>query len=259
MTEPIDILDRKDPLALPFFASLVIHGAFVALLCVGWFWIERSHTRFGDVNAGGGPAFTVSPVHNIPIPRREAPPNPVAFDTQSMVPEAPTLPQKLPKPPPPPKNAVEIPQKNVPKPQRPQQQRHFVQPTSPNQVYSHIPRAMSNPMYGGPAGSGRVGIGPNTPLGDNRLGAYAGLIRDRIAQNWQTGGLDERSERAPAVVSFVILRDGSVREVRLMASSGNPNIDDTAIRAVYAASPFPPLPPQVFDSSITAQFTFSLR
>ena len=34
---------------------------------------------------------------------------------------------------------------------------------------------------------------------------------------------------------------------------------DPASRAVFQANRFPPLPPQITDSSITAQFTFNLR
>ena len=113
-------------------------------------------------------------------------------------------------------------------------------------------------MYGGLNGSGQVGIGPNSPLG-NRLGWYAELVRQRIAQQWLTNGLDANSQRQPAIVSFVIMRDGSVRDVRVIQSSGNPNIDNTAQRAVYQANPLPGLPPQVTENYISAQFTFNLR
>ena len=94
----------------------------------------------------------------------------------------------------------------------------------------------------------------------NRLGGYAELVRQRIAQNWRTSGLDARTQATPAIVSFVIPRDGTVRNVQNQSqSSGNPTIDDTALRAVYNSNPLPPLPPQVAESSISAQFTFNLR
>jgi len=259
MAEPLDILDQRDPMALPFVASVMVHGSVVVLLFVGWYWMNRVRTTFGDVNAGGGPSYTVSPVHNIPIPRREARPNPVANDTQSTVPTAPAPQTVEKKQPLPDKTAIEIPDKTKREAPRPQRKQQYLQPAPPNQVYSRAPQAVSNPMYGGPTGSGRVGIGPNTPLGDNRLGAYANLIRDRIAQNWQTAGLDERSQRTPAMVSFAIMRDGTIRDIQLTASSGNPNIDNTALRAVYLSNQLPPLPPQVSENSITAQFTFNLH
>jgi TonB family protein len=258
MAEPLDILDERDRLGAPFVGSVLVHTAVVALLFVGWFWLNKHPQNLGDVNAAGGPAYAVSPVHNIPIPRREAPPNPVANDTESQVPTAPakqTVEKKLPTPP---KNAVEIPDKIKKQAERPTHQQNYQQPTPKNQVFSER-QAVSSPMYGGPAGSGRVGIGPNTPLGDNRLGWYAQMIRDRIAQNWNTNGLAARTQTAPAIVAFMIMRDGSVRNPQVVQSSGNPSIDNTALRAVYDSNPLPPLPPQISDNAITAQFTFNLR
>jgi TonB family protein len=113
-------------------------------------------------------------------------------------------------------------------------------------------------MYSQPGGAGQVGIGPNSPLG-NRLGWYAEIVRQRIAQNWITNGLDARTQSQPAIVSFYIMRDGSIRNPQILQSSGNPTIDNTALRAVYSANPLPALPPQVSESYISAQFTFNLR
>jgi protein TonB len=156
------------------------------------------------------------------------------------------------------KEAFEIPDRRIRPAERPMVRQQYQQPAPPNQVYSRAPQAVSSPMYGMQSGSGQVGIGPNSPLGD-RLGWYAELIRQRIAQNWQTNGLDARAQNSPAVVSFIILRDGSVRSPQVVQSSGNPNIDNTALRAVYGASQLPPLPPQITENQITAQFTFTLR
>jgi protein TonB len=259
MPQPLDILDQRDPLARSFAGALAVHGCIAGLLFFVWFWANRPKEMLGDPHPAGGPAYSVSPVHNIPIPQREAPPNPVANDTQSSVPTAPAKQEVEKKPPPvPEKDAFELPEKIKKAAERPREQRHYTPPAPPNQVYSRSPQAVSNPMYGMQSGAGQVGIGPNSPLG-YRLGAYAELIRQRIAEKWQTGGLDARSQRAPAVVSFDISRDGGIRSPKIVQSSGNPTIDNTALRAVYDASPLPPLPPQITESSISAQFTFNLR
>ena len=113
-------------------------------------------------------------------------------------------------------------------------------------------------MYAAQSGGGQVGVGPNSPLG-NRYGWYAELVRQRIAQNWRTSGLDSRSQSSPAIVTFTIMRDGSIRSPQVSQSSGNPNIDDTALRAVYDSNPMPALPPQITESYISAQFTFNLH
>jgi protein TonB len=175
-----------------------------------------------------------------------------------MVPTAPAKQEVEKKQPLPDKNAVEISDRLKREAERPRQQRHYTPPAPSNQVYSQSRQAVSSPMYGAQSGAGQVGIGPNSPLG-NRLGGYAELVRQRIAQNWRTSGLDARTQATPAIVSFVILRDGTVRNVQTVQSSGNPTIDDTALRAVYNSNPLPPLPPQVAESSISAQFTFNLR
>lgn len=259
MAEPLDILDEKDPLGFPFVGSLFVHGGLVALLFFGWYWLNQRRETLGDANAGGGPAYAVSPVNNIPIPRREAPLNPVANDTQSMVPTAPAKQELAKKQPVPDKNAFEIADKLKRQAQKPQKQQLYQQPTPPNQVFSRSRQAVSSPMYGVQTGSGQVGVGPNTPLGNNRLGWYAELIRQRIAQNWNTNGLDSRTQNLPAIVSFVIMRDGSIRNPQIVQSSGNPSIDNTALRAVYSSNPLPGLPAQITESYIAAQFTFNLR
>jgi periplasmic protein TonB len=256
--EPIDILDERDPLGFPFIGALLIHTAVLGIFFVGWYWTRGARETFGDIHPAGGPSYSVSPVHNIPIPQRDTPPNPVANDTQSMVPTAPAKQEVEKKQPVPDKNAIEISDKLKREAERPRRQQHYTPPAPPNQVYSQSRQAVSSPMYGAQSGAGQVGIGPNSPLG-NRLGGYAELVRQRIAQNWRTSGLDARTQATPAIVSFVILRDGTVRNVQTVQSSGNPTIDDTALRAVYNSNPLPPLPLQVAESSISAQFTFNLR
>lgn len=260
MFQRADILDGHDPLTLPFMGSLLVHGSIIALVLGGWFWINRHRETLGDLNPSGGPAYAVSSVHSIPIPQQQAPPSPVANDTQSQVPTAPAKQERQKQTPPPEKDAIEIPDKIRKEAPRPTRQQQYQQPAPENQVYSQSRQALSNPMYNSAAGAGQVGVGPNTPLGNNRLGWYAELIRQQIAQNWNTNGLDGRSQQSPAVLSFVIMRDGSVRDPRITQSSGNYNIDNTALRAVYQANGhLPALPPQVTEPYITAQFTFNLR
>ncbi|MDQ2775949.1 MAG: TonB family protein [Acidobacteriota bacterium] len=257
MAAPLDILDERDPLRGPFIGALLMHVGVVALLFFGWLWMNRVRENLGDLHPAGGPAYDVSPVNKIPIPQRQAPQNPVAADTQSTVPTAPAKQELEKKLPIPDKDAFQIPDKKKHVADQPLHQQKYMQPAPDNQVYSRTRTAVSSPMYG-QSGSGQVGIGPNSPLG-NRLGWYAEIVRQRIAQQWLTNGLDARSQQSPAIVSFTIMRDGRITDVRVIQPSGNPNIDNTAQRAVYQASPLPALPPQITDNSISAQFTFNLR
>jgi TonB family protein len=258
MPHATDVLDQRDSLAIPLAGAVLLHAGIVATLFLGWYWMNRTRETLGDAHPSGGPAYAVSAVHNIPIPQRQAPPNPVASDTQSVVPTAPSKQEVEKKAPVPDKNAFEIPDRLKRRAERPVQRQQYTPPASQNQVYSRSRQAVSNPMYGQQSGAGQVGIGPNSPLG-NRLGWYAELVRQRIAQNWNTGGLDSRTQGQPAIVSFYIMRDGTIRTPQIVQSSGNPSIDNTALRAVYGASPLPQLPPQITESYISAQFTFNLR
>ncbi len=258
MAQRLDILDERDPLALPFFGAILIHAGVIALLFFGWYWMNRTRETFGEQHPAGGPAYAVSAVKNIPIPQREAPPNPVASDTQSMVPTAPAKQEQQKTPPPPDKNTFDLAEKLKKQAPKPVQKQQYTPPAPANQVYSRSRQALSNPMYSQQSGAGQVGIGPNSPLG-NRLGWYAEIVRQRIAQNWATNGLDARTKSQPAIVNFYIMRDGSIRTPQILQSSGNPTIDNTALRAVYSANPLPALPPQITESYISAQFTFNLR
>lgn len=257
MAAQVDILDERDPVGLGLIGALSIHLLLAALAFVYWYWMAQPRQNIGDQNAGGT-AFSVSAVKSIPIPQRDALKNPVANDSQSNVPSAPA-PKEVAKTPIPDKNAIEIPDKVIPKKTlpKPQNQQRYVPPAPDNQVYSRSRQAVSSPMYGGPPGSGQIGVGPNTPLGANNLGWYAETVRQRLAQNWRTNGLG--SVGAPTIVNFTILRDGTIRDVKLFQGSGNPTVDNTALRAVYDSNPLPPLPPQVTGSSLPAQFTFQLR
>ena len=102
----------------------------------------------------------------------------------------------------------------------------YAQPVPKNQIPTRTPQAAVNPMYSMNQGGGGVGIGPNSPLGE-RFGWYAEMIRKIIARNLATNGL-AGTQGAPAIIGFVIARDGRVANVRLVQSSGNAAIDNSA-------------------------------
>jgi protein TonB len=61
------------------------------------------------------------------------------------------------------------------------------------------------------------------------------------------------------VVLFEIQRDGQVRDPLVEKSSGNNLYDQSALRAVMEASPFPPLPPEFKASSLRVHFGFEFQ
>jgi TonB family protein len=76
-----------------------------------------------------------------------------------------------------------------------------------------------------------------------RYSWYTEAVRRAIVQNWMWNTID-RSVRADhnAKLTFIIDRDGSIRNIRVSQSSGNRSLDDSAQRALFAADHFPRLP-----------------
>ncbi len=258
-----DILDQQERLAPSFAGSLVFHGLLVVAV-VGIGWIEkRSHLSLGDPNGGRMGAVAVNPVASIPLPQHEGPKNPVAVDTESHVPTPVTKPApksqpkvKLPDP-----KAIPIPSRNA----KATRQRAEAEPVNkfrakqqdlPNQLHSNVGTRVATPDYSVKGGGG-VGVGSNSPFG-NMFGGYADLLRDRVAQHWQT--TDLRSQNAPVVgVTFVLHRDGSVTAIRITQKSGISAIDISAQRAVMDAAPFPPMPAGFPKNEAEIEFLFQLK
>lgn len=242
------------PLAFAIFLHI---GVIVFVIGYGMY-AARLGPQFGDPNASGGTAVTVTPVQTIPIPHRQGPENPVANDTNTVVPSAPAKQEVEKQEPVPDKNAVAIPDRTPKKvAEQPRHKQTYVEPPQPNQINSRVAPAAVNPMYSMNQGGGGVGIGPNSPLGQ-QFGWYAEMVRKIIARNWVTSGLTGR-QASPAVISFTISRTGSVSDVRLAQPSGNPAVDNSALRAVYNSNPLPALPAGFAASSAPAEFTFDLR
>jgi protein TonB len=94
-----------------------------------------------------------------------------------------------------------------------------------------------------------------------QYGWYVDLIKGRVAQNWHTGEINPRIRTGSVVVTFTIQRDGSVpyQSVKIVQTSGVPEVDLSAKRAVVEAVPFQPLPPGFSRSSADVEFRFDLR
>jgi len=260
-----DLLDRPERLRGPFWSSLALHIGIVSSI-VGLTWVQnhQPHNVFGDVNGGGIGSVTVNPVARIPLPTQSGPENPVANDTESRVPEAPSKVKPQPRVKESDLEAIPLPSRNAQ--QRPSQaasapnKYRDQQPQAPNQLYSQSGGRRVDPMYG-MSGGGGVRAGNSSPFG-TQFGWYSDLIRNKVGQNWRTGDINPRIRTAnPAVVSFTVQRDGSVpySSIRITQSSGIPELDNSAKRAIMESAPFDKLPPGFNRSSADVEFWFELR
>jgi TonB family protein len=103
------------------------------------------------------------------------------------------------------------------------------------------------PVVGKTASSGRgYGIGPGTgSMGiqqDPDFLLYYQAVQDQIKKSWSfIGGSNDLT----ASVDFAIGPDGALTEVKIGKSSKDSAFDDSVIRAIRRAAPFPP-PPEKF-------------
>jgi periplasmic protein TonB len=263
MTPHPDILDEQERLSRPLIGSIALHVGVVAFLVAFNWWTNRGHIQFGDPNAMGG-SIGITPVSSIPLPHRSGVANPVANDTESQVPSEPKKARET-------KRVAREDPDAIPLHSKRRNRRlqemvarnQTYRPLNsdrPNQVYSSTGAAVQSPMFGGAAGMGGSGIG-NGVFGQ-RLGWYAQLLQQTIATKWGTEsasipGAVTSSRRV--TLTFEILRDGTVRNVRVLESSGNPQVDYAAQRAVLTASPVRRLPEEFERNVANVEFWFQLQ
>ncbi len=262
MTGHVDILAEHESLRRPLIFSIGLHGSVLAALFLQG--VVGSHTRelWGNPNSLGGGAVGITPVSQIPIWAKGGPPNPLASDTQSEVPQPPPVKKQARRVVEPDSSAIAIKSRSS---SQQLARRQSVASSSrlpiseaPNQIYSDTGRALSSPMVG-QTGSGGVGLGPGGAFG-NRFGAYRDLLEQAVARKWRTNEVDPRLQTAPpAIVTFLLRRDGSTADVRLEQSSGNKALDYSAMRAIYEAAPFPPLPAGYERNDARIEFWFQLK
>ncbi len=99
-------------------------------------------------------------------------------------------------------------------------------------------------------------VGENTTLGD-RFGYYKNLMLRQIGSKWNTGGMANDGRKV--LLTFSILRDGSIESVKVAQPSGNYALDTSAQRALMEASPLPQLPDGYTQSSAQVELWFQVK
>jgi len=268
MTMRPDLLAERDSLRRPFLGSLVMHMS-VFTLAFFYSWIlARDRISFGDPTAVPGGAVPINIVKNIQLaPAQTQVENPVANDTRSSVPTPPLAKAKAQEKVEPEPDALPLPsakERKKAESRAPERKFRPYVPERDNQLYASKGMGVNTPSFTGlqqnAFGVG-IGMGPGTPFGE-RYSWYVEALQRRIGEHWQREliQVDARVRSAPrSVVFFEILRDGTVRGVRLAQSSGNPSVDYAALRAVTNANPVPPLPSDLGRSAVSTEVWFQLK
>jgi TonB family protein len=249
---------QQERLRGAFLAALALHAALV-----GWMiysgWLAAHASMLGATDAGGA-SVGIQAVSTIPIPH-QGPQNPLASDTDSQVPQAPTKPVERAKEEKPPPDAIPIKERNKKTPAETASDKNKYRPVSKldlNQVYSQSAPAVSNPAFAA-TGAGRVSPGANTTLG-NHCPGYAAQIQQLVASHWNTGSVDASVRTAPTVIAtFELQKDGSVRAVRILQGSGIAAVDSSVERAILDSNPLPAIQRDCGVDHASAEFWFELK
>ena len=109
------------------------------------------------------------------------------------------------------------------------------------------------------AGEGGLSFGEGGDFGE-RYGWYVASVRNRISSNWLLSKISPSILRAPRLyMTFTILRDGSITNVEITQSSGLPEVDRSALRAVLASNSLPALPPDYPGNRVKVNLYFDFR
>lgn len=91
---------------------------------------------------------------------------------------------------------------------------------------------------------------------DQRMASYYAAVWAKIKSQWSLPKDILSKESLEAVIQARILRSGAVSDVSFEKRSGNRFFDDSALKAVRKASPLPPLPEWIRDSSVEIGIRF---
>lgn len=257
MAGHVDILDERESLRGALLKSFLFHAGVVGAIVAASWAGSGTVEKWGDPNSLGGGVVGITPVTGITTTRDLGRENPVANDTPSMIPSRPDKQEAVKAPEP---NAIPLKSRDKKtKAERTKTAQKYspLKDPKPNQVYTTQGQAASSPLFTPAPGSGEIGSGSGSALG-NRFGWYEQILRQKVAEKWQSQDVGLQTA-PPVLVGFTILRNGTTQNVRILQPSGNFTLDQSCLRAILQASPFPPLPPQYEHSSVNIEFSFRLR
>lgn len=128
---------------------------------------------------------------------------------------------------------------------------------------SSIPRAPDMPASGGQGGGYGTDGNPDknafadrppslAAQADINFGPYMSALQRKIKRSWKP---PRGSESNRIVVTFSVVSDGSLSDLKLLQASGDPEANLAAMQAVSRAAPFDPLPPGSAPT-VEIEFTF---
>jgi protein TonB len=116
------------------------------------------------------------------------------------------------------------------------------------------PQVAVGQRTGSPVGTGALTLDAS----DFPHAWYLRQVLQKVQGEWQRQPPVQEPGQRPLIL-VEIMRDGSIRVPRVEQTSGSAFYDQAAVRAVVAASPFPPLPQDWSKASLRVMFRFELE
>jgi len=243
--------------------SAIFHAALAGTMLVSAVVSNRGN-NWGGVGGGSVTVGIVGHMPGIPLPKPEAITESRVVDTSKGLYKSEPKPKDVTPPP----DAHSIPEFEKNKPP--------IVPTHPSKVFEDKAPPPSNAVpYGGggsPAlpysqftvnGATQGGMGFTGPGGGDfgsKFPWFVEAVRNRISGNWLQSMVDPSVRWAPrAVITFQILRDGTIANVQLLQSSGNRSVDNSAVRAILSSSPVNRLPNDYSGTTVNVEFWFEFK
>jgi TonB family protein len=244
--------------------SLFLHGGLIALVTASIIFHFQGG-QWGDIGGGSEGQLNVKLVGSVGLPMPKPPDvtESKTFDPTNSLYK--TVPQ--PKPPEPPKPEIKIPTFKKERPLPPSQKsRLFDNPVpAPENAVAQNGGRMNVPTGTAQVpGAAAPGVNMQGQGGGDfalRYGWYVDAVRRRISQNWLQSTIDpavRAARSAKCTFTFTIMRDGTVKDIRVTQSSGNYSMDTSAQRALLSSSPMPALPSDYSGSYVNVTFDFDL-
>jgi TonB family protein len=246
---PIGTTQPEEQNLRQFLIYSVIMHASLALFIIVSAYIQLRQTRWGGIGGDLGSGTKVNLVSSagIPMPKES-----VVTDSKAVDPTKGLYKEEPPKPPEPKTDATKIPkfEKEKPLPPSPKSRTLDIRTPPPDNAVPYgkggnpdLPTGNSPASGGGSSGVAIQGAGSADFA--TRYGWYIAAAKRKVAPNWNLLFLDpsvRNSRTLHCVISFTILRDGTVKNLRVAESSGNASWDNSGLRAIQSSSPFSPLP-----------------
>jgi len=226
----------------------VLFHSLLTVLILGASYFERRPVAWGGIGGQlGGTKVNLVSAAGIPMPKEAIVTESKAVDlTKGLHKEEP------PKPPEPKEDATRIPTFTKEKRLPPSQKSRVLENKTPEPENAVPYGKGGNPDlptgYSQTPGAGSSGVTTPGQGGADfatRYGWYIDAAERRVYPNWNMLLIDpavRNSTTMHCVISFKILRDGTIRDLRVAQSSGNSSWDMSGLRAIQSSVPFGPLP-----------------